>query len=488
MILVSYQEVKKLQMSKSNFICSSCGFKSPKWLGKCPDCGSWNSFDEVKEEAPNKLNYRVDISQIDHKQSKKADIAIDSIEQILINISQQNEKRSYSFGNKEMDFFWGANGLVAGSLTLLAGEPGLGKSTFCLQLLRSLRKSNSEDLLYITAEESTFELARRSQRLKIPTDVLVLQANNLENICDIIEKRQTPIVVIDSVQTVYSSKIDSNPGSVAQVSTIASTLLSLSKSLNISIILVGHVTKDGQIAGPKTLEHLVDSVLMLEKSKNPTYRTLSFSKHRFGSTDNILLLKMDESGLSIVKDSSLALLENIENGVGVVYSIAMEKNLPLIVEVQALVNGSSFTKKDDDSNEQKSFFGRREVLGMPSAKLNTILAIMEKYLSINLKSYDVYIQIFGLPKSFYDESLDFAILLAILSSLNSLQIEFLYPKLLGKKIDLAGKNLFAGRMTLSGNLRKPTNLETREKTAIKLGFNLNEELTYKELKKLFVGN
>ncbi|MGL4758085.1 MAG: AAA family ATPase [Patescibacteria group bacterium] len=465
--------------TKTSFKCSSCSYSSPKWIGKCPECNSWNTFTEVIDQVENsKTGTRVDIS---YKRSVGTSTTIENFAQVLEKMKTMDEKRFYSFANKEMDSFWGSNGLVAGSLTLLAGEPGLGKSTFCLQLLRSLRKgTEAAKLLYITAEESTFELARRSERLKIPSDVLVLQANNLESISKIIEENNPSIVVLDSVQTVYSSKVDSNPGSVAQVSTVTSTLLSLSKSLNISIILVGHVTKDGQIAGPKTLEHLVDSVLFLERSENPLYRTLSFSKHRFGSTDNLLLLKMEESGLSMVKDASLALLENIENGVGVVYSIAMEKSLPLIVEVQALVNANKY-----DPEKGSAPFGRREAIGIPSAKLNTILALMDKYLGINLKSSDVYVQVFGLPKSFYDDSLDFAVMLSIISSINNLQIDFLYPKLLNKKIDLESKTLFAGRLTLSGNLRKPTNLDVRNRTATKLGFDLNPSLDYNQLKIIF---
>jgi DNA repair protein RadA/Sms len=327
--------------TKTSFRCSNCDYSSAKWIGKCPECNAWNTFSEVTEIADtNKAGKRVDIA---YKRTPGSGQILEDISTVLERIKTQDEKRFYSFGSKELDSFWGSNGLVAGSLTLLAGEPGLGKSTFCLQLLRALRKGNdSAKLLYITAEESTFELARRSQRLKIPPNVLILQANNLESICKIVEDNQPHIVVLDSVQTVYSTKTDSNPGSVAQVSTVTSTLLSLSKSQNISIILVGHVTKDGQVAGPKALEHLVDSVLFLDRSENPLYRTLSFSKHRFGTTDNLLLLKMEESGLSMVKDSSLALLENIENGVGVVYSMAMEKNLPLIIEIQALVNANKF--------------------------------------------------------------------------------------------------------------------------------------------------
>jgi DNA repair protein RadA/Sms len=468
-----------MAVTKTSFKCSSCGYSSPKWIGKCPECNAWNTFAETTESTDlGKVGQRVDISI---KKINTVGTKLENFADVLEKIKTSVDKRFYSFGNKEMDSFWGSNGLVAGSLTLLAGEPGLGKSTFCLQLLRSLRKgTNNAKLLYITAEESTFELARRSQRLKIPSDVLVLQANNLESICKIIEDNMPNIVVLDSVQTVYSQKLDSNPGSVAQVSTVTSTLLSLSKSLNISIVLVGHVTKDGQIAGPKTLEHLVDSVLFLDRSENPMYRTLSFSKHRFGSTENLLLLKMEEDGLSMVKDASLALLENIENGVGVVYSIAMEKSLPLVVEVQALVNQNNY-----DPEKGSAPFGRREALGIPPAKLNTILAILDKYLGISLKSSDVYVQIFGLPKAFYDDSLDFAVMLAVLSSINNLQIDYLYPKLLGKKLDLTTKTLFAGRITLSGNLRKPTNLDVRSRTSSKLGFVLNPELNYDQLKTIF---
>jgi DNA repair protein RadA/Sms len=468
-----------MAVTKTSFKCSSCGYSSPKWIGKCPECNAWNTFAETTESTDlGKVGQRVDISI---KKINTVGTKLENFADVLEKIKTSVDKRFYSFGNKEMDSFWGSNGLVAGSLTLLAGEPGLGKSTFCLQLLRSLRKgTNDAKLLYITAEESTFELARRSQRLKIPSDVLVLQANNLESICKIIEDNMPNIVVLDSVQTVYSQKLDSNPGSVAQVSTVTSTLLSLSKSLNISIVLVGHVTKDGQIAGPKTLEHLVDSVLFLDRSENPMYRTLSFSKHRFGSTENLLLLKMEEDGLSMVKDASLALLENIENGVGVVYSIAMEKSLPLVVEVQALVNQNNY-----DPEKGSAPFGRREALGIPPAKLNTILAILDKYLGISLKSSDVYVQIFGLPKAFYDDSLDFAVMLAVLSSINNLQIDYLYPKLLGKKLDLTTKTLFAGRITLSGNLRKPTNLDVRSRTSSKLGFVLNPELNYDQLKTIF---
>jgi DNA repair protein RadA/Sms len=198
-----------MAVTKISFKCSSCGYSSPKWIGKCPECNAWNTFAETTESTDlGKVGQRVDISI---KKINTVGTKLENFADVLEKIKTSVDKRFYSFGNKEMDSFWGSNGLVAGSLTLLAGEPGLGKSTFCLQLLRSLRKgTNDAKLLYITAEESTFELARRSQRLKIPSDVLVLQANNLESICKIIEDNMPNIVVLDSVQTVSCSSVNSH--------------------------------------------------------------------------------------------------------------------------------------------------------------------------------------------------------------------------------------------------------------------------------------
>jgi DNA repair protein RadA/Sms len=261
-------------------------------------------------------------------------------------------------------------------------------------------------LLYITAEESLSELARRSQRLGIPNDIMVVQSNNFEHISEILIETKPNLVIIDSIQTIFSDQLSSSPGSVAQVSFLAAQFLAISKNYNISIILIGHVTKEGQIAGPKTLEHLVDSVVLLESSQNNNYRTLTFSKHRYGSTNQQLLLKMEVNGLQIVTDPSLALLENLETGVGVCYGIAMDKNLPLVVEIQALISNVN----------GNTGFGRREVLGLKLGKLNTILAIMEKYFDLELKNREVYVQISGLSKILTDDSLDLAILLALLSS------------------------------------------------------------------------
>jgi len=423
-----------------------------------------------------------------------------SLSAILEQVKHQTTPRLYPFSAAVLNDFWN-QGLVAGSLTLLAGEPGLGKSTLGLQLLRALHqghiltnnssnihsvdpipKSNSSQpnstvdvksdqnqslkLLYITAEESSFELARRSQRLGIPVEILALQSNNFEQIDKVLTSSQPEVVIIDSIQTIFSSQIPSAPGSITQVSTIASQLLAISKAQNIAIIIIGHVTKDGQIAGPKTLEHLVDSVLLLESSESAKYRTLAFSKHRFGSTTGMLLLKMEETGLEVVTDPSLALLENLETGVGVSYGIAMDRDLPLVVEIQALV-----------AKPMMGGFGRREAIGIKNAKLNVILAVAEKYLDLDLKDRDIYIQIAGLPKNLSDESLDLPILLAILSSLRN--------KSLNQIIDgetTKSKIVFAGRLTFSGNLRAATELDKRTNIAAKLGFQFNPNVNLGDIR------
>jgi len=513
---------------KKEFVCKKCNYTTAKWLGKCPECNSWNSFEErVKVVAPQSgsngflpksISNAQDFSNADNANFSSIGSSVSSVNsrpyqlsEILQDLDSHPRAQKYAFSTEILNKFWGG-GLTSGSLTLLAGEPGNGKSTFALQLLRSLSvKSPNLKLLYITAEESVFELARRSRRLNIPKHISVLQSNNYEHIEQVIETTKPEVVIIDSIQTIFSSFIPSSPGSVAQVSKLASQFLAISKSFNISIIIIGHVTKEGQIAGPKTLEHLVDSVLTLENSENIAYRTLSFSKNRFGTTESMLLLKMEENGLEIVTDPSLALLENLESGVGVVYSMAMDKDLPLIVEIQALVS----------IQNSPNGYGRREAIGMPVSRLNTILAIAEKFLQVSFKPHDVYIQLLGLPKNVYDDSLDMAVLLAVLSSLFHTQISGLlkkdgsFSKNLEefqqesqeeesvKSIQISDANpinptkttnkasskkdktdpkkdspkvIYTGRLTLSGKIRPATNLEKREQTAKQLGFEINPNI------------
>jgi DNA repair protein RadA/Sms len=442
-------------MPKSLFRCKECGTEFSKWYGKCQKCDSWNSLEEISpaENAKKRINI-----------SGPVDVPT-TIEDILIQYKDKGERRFYEYSAPVLNEFWN-KGLVSGSFVLLAGEPGLGKSTLALQLIRSLsdgakKAKDPAKILYITAEEAIFEIAKRADRLGIPKEILLLQTNNFEQIEKTLIETRPNIVVLDSVQTFYSSELTSSPGSMMQVSYIASQLLSISKNFNISIILIGHVTKDGQIAGPKTLEHLVDSVLMLEKSEVSGYRTLMFTKHRYGATDKQLLMKMVESGLEIVTNPSLALLENLETGIGVCYGLAIEKSLPFVVEIQVLVS---------KAGKGEEGYGRREALNLKLSKLNTILAIAEKYLGVNIRSRDVYLQISGLAKNLVDDSLDLPILLAIMSSVKNKMVDEMM------KVDPKKKPIFAGRLTLSGLLRNATNEKDRESTSKNLGFDYNPNL------------
>ena len=453
-----------MKKAKSGYRCQNCGYFSTKWLGKCPECGSWNSFSESQFLESTTNNHL----------TKPSNLKVFTLAEINQQLTLDSAITIYPFQNSQLNHFWGG-GIVSGSLSLLAGEPGLGKSTLALQLLRSLFQANLQaglKLFYVTAEEALTELARRSQRLGIPQEILLFQGNQFEDILQVLQTYQPQVMVIDSIQTIFTNQLENSPGSVSQVAFLANQFLSISKAQNISFILIGHITKDGQIAGPKTLEHLVDSVLVLEAAKNTNYRTLSFSKHRFGSTEEILLLKMETAGLQIVADPSLALLENLETGVGIVYGIAMDKNLPLIVEIQALVSTGNYS---DHS------FGRREGINLNNSKLNTILAIAEKYLNLKLKNLDVYVQISGLPKAITDDSLDLPILLAILSSLYSKPIQVLLN--LDKKLN-PQKIAFAGRLTLSGKIRQATSLDRRTSIAKNLGFLFNPNITIGNLDNL----
>ena len=455
------------------FECSNCGFSHPKWLGICSNCGAVNSLVEKTKAIQSTTSNSSNLNKKPNTQKFLQNQAeLTNLEQAL-KAHKNKPKPRLGFGVDILnDFFSG--GIARQSLLLLAGSPGLGKSTLALQLLRSLFLANKNlKLLYVTGEESVFELASRSQRLNIPKQIMILQTNNFEQVERIIEKEKPDLVVIDSIQTIFSSENDSAPGSVSQVSYLSAGFMTLTKRLETSVILIGHVTKDGSIAGPKTLEHLVDTVLTIESSQDIKFRTLSFSKYRHGSTEKQLLLKMSENGLEIITDASVAMLENFEKGAGVCYGLALEKNLPLVVEIQALVNGNPAGDK---------FYGRREALGLKVSKLNTILAIAEKYLNLDLKSSDVYVQVSGMTKNQNDNSLDLPLLLAILSSVKNQPVEEFLKLKPSSKI-----RLFSGRLTLSGRLRKPTNLELREATAKKLKFDLNPKLDFVGFSQVFSG-
>lgn len=447
--------------------CSDCQYESKKWYGVCPNCSQMGTLTKV--DAPDKQTAQNPKSKVGSTLRSLPQNPVQTIGEVLNEIKQSPTSRFHQFQSEQLNNFWN-KGLIVGSLTLLAGEPGLGKSTLALQLLRSLWNSNKKlRALYITAEESAFELARRSQRLKIPPEISILQSNNFEHIQRVLTKLRPEVVILDSIQTLYTTELTGSPGSVTQVAGITSQLLATSKQENISIVLIGHVTKEGQIAGPKTLEHLVDSVIVLENAKTPGYRTLTFNKHRYGSTDTQLLLKMESGGLDVVADPGLALLANIERGVGVCYGMTLEKNLPLIVEVQSLVSNPA---------TGEGSYGRREAIGLPVSKLNTVLAILEKYMGLHLKNREIYIQVTGFSKKLLDDSLDLVIALSVLSSIYKKPVEEIL------RLNTKTQAVFAGRLTLSGRIRPATLLEQREEATKKLKFNLNPGVTMENLSEI----
>lgn len=444
---------------KIQYICSHCGNISSKWLGKCPVCGEWNSYEEkVLQSVGSTGSTKTPPARI------QTTIKRASLQESLENITDKTQRRLQLNSSLLQEFFNG--GITSDSLTLLAGEPGLGKSTFALQLLRSALDAQNIEALYVTAEESIEELTRRAQRIGVPTNLQLLQSQQYESIEKEIITTRPQLVILDSIQTIYATSSDSAPGSVAQVTNIATQLLSICKTYNIAIIIIGHVTKDGSIAGPRTLEHLVDSVLLLERSQHDLL-TVSFIKYRFGTTESLLFLRMGENGLSIVQDPSLLLLENLEDGVGITYSIVRIKNQNIVVEVQALAS--------------KNIAGigyQRQGIGITNAKLNSLIAIMKKYLHYDMDSMDVYVSLIGLPKGAWDESLDLAIALALISSIHDTPLPQLF------RLSTKQRQVFAGRLTLSGSIRPATANAIRLSTAKKLKLDYNPAITPGEIRQL----
>lgn len=452
---------------KKEYLCSNCGYKSNIWSGKCPECGQWNTLEEnlVAVASPASSSYTT--LELNEK------VELIELAQLYTTVSTH---QSLLFNSTILSDFFG-NGLVRGSITLLAGEPGLGKSTLALQLLRSLYLSNTSlEYWYISGEESNAQFSLRAKRLSIPHSIKTLQTTNWIIIQQWLSENKPDVIIIDSIQTIHDPSLGSTAGSVGQVSSIASSLLYVCKSLSITCIIIGHVTKDGSIAGPKTLEHLVDSVLNLEKSNQLGISTLSFSKHRFGSTQQLLLLKMEGDGLQIITNPSLALLENLENGVGVCYGMTLERNLPLVIEVQSLVT----KPKQSDTYTN----GRREAQGLKLTKLNIIIAIAEKYLNIDLKGSDIYVQLSGLSGSSDDPNLDFAILLSIISSYSSLSVNDLITTSNDTSKKETKKPIFFARLTLSGTIRKSTNNKELQASAKKLGFEPNPSIEFGSIQSL----
>lgn len=413
--------------TKTVFFCNNCGHESPKWLGKCPGCGEWNSFIEEKV-AMGKGN----------STKKKTGEASKPVK--LSQIEQGQETR-IKMPSAEFNRVLGG-GLVTGSLTLLGGEPGVGKSTLLLQNILSMR---NRKILYISGEESASQLKMRADRLgKISEDTFILCETDLDNIFVQIENVKPDIVVVDSIQTVASPNIESAAGSVSQVRECTASLLQYAKKHNVPIILVGHINKDGAIAGPKVLEHIVDTVLQFEGDSQYLFRILRSIKNRFGSTSEIGIYEMVNKGLKEVSNPSQILMsESFDDDMsGIAIGVTTEGVRPFLVEIQALVSSAAYGTP------------QRSVTGFDQRRLNMLLAVLEKRAKFRLAQKDVFLNIAGGLK-ITDPAIDLAVVTAVMSS--------------NFDIPVTRDTAFIGEIGLSGEVRPVTKIEGRISEASKMG-------------------
>ncbi|MDE7382059.1 MAG: DNA repair protein RadA [Muribaculaceae bacterium] len=413
---------------KTSFFCSACGYESSKWLGKCPSCGEWNTMVEEKV--------------IVSKKGKHKGLLSKSGKPIKISEIQPLEEPRIHMPSEELNRVLGG-GLVAGSLTLIGGEPGIGKSTLLLQNILSIRNKR---ILYISGEESASQLKLRADRLgKIADNTLILCETNLDSIFLHIEDVSPDIVVVDSIQTIASNEIESPAGSVSQVRECAASLLRFAKDSGVPVILVGHINKDGAIAGPKVLEHIVDTVLQFEGDRQYLYRILRTIKNRFGSTSEIGIYEMVTKGLKEVKNPSEMLLsENREEDMsGIAIGVTIEGARPFLCEVQALVSSAAYGTP------------QRSVTGFDQRRLNMLLAVLEKRARFKLGQKDVFLNIAGGLK-IADPAIDLAVIVAVMSSNFDLSVPHSVT--------------FVGEVGLSGEIRTVTRIDQRVAEAEKLGF------------------
>jgi DNA repair protein RadA/Sms len=380
--------VKKNQ--KTIFCCQSCGFQTAKWMGKCPDCGNWDSF---VEERSSSASGRQGFRAISAPQA--APVPIDSID-------IETELRLLT-GIKEFDRVLGG-GLVPGTLVLIGGDPGIGKSTLMLQALNGLADRGNK-VLYISGEESIRQIRLRSQRLNtVSPEMLVASEVEVEAILAMIETSQPKALVVDSIQTMFNADLTSAPGTVSQVREATVRLMLTAKRTGIPIFLVGHVTKDGTIAGPKLLEHMVDTVLYFEGDRNHIFRILRAVKNRFGSTNEIGVFEMKDKGLDeVANPSAVFLSERPAGAAGSVVTASMEGTRPILVELQALASATNFGTP------------RRTILGLDSNRVALLAAVMEKMLGMHLMGYDIFMNVAGGVKVI-EPAVDMAIVAAVASS------------------------------------------------------------------------
>ena len=422
-------EVSMAKAKNTAFFCKECGYESSKWLGQCPECRQWNTF---VEEPVVKQTVQGNIRGIAHR---------DVMPSVLSGISLDEEERTLT-GYSELDRVLGG-GIVRGSLVLVGGDPGIGKSTLLLQVCRNL--AESKNVLYISGEESLRQIKLRADRIGEFSDKLsLLCETNLDVIDDVIRKTMPDVVIIDSIQTMFCENTASAPGSVSQVRESTSVLMQLAKGLNISIFIVGHVTKEGTVAGPRTLEHMVDTVLYFEGERNAGFRVLRAVKNRFGSTNEIGVFEMKGNGLAEVKNPSQLMLDGRPDDTsGSVVVCTMEGTRPILLEIQALVCQSSFN------------LPRRTSVGLDYNRVNLLLAVLEKRGGIVMAGCDAYVNIAG-GMRLDDPSADLGIVFALVSSF--------------KNRAIPSDMVMFGEMGLSGEVRGVSGAEQRVREAAKMGF------------------
>ena len=437
--------------AKSKFVCQKCGYETVKWLGKCPDCGSFNTLTEEVVAAPSKVR------GIGIQSSVKP--------QLLKDIKPVNEGRA-STGLGELDRVLGG-GLVEGSLTLIGGDPGIGKSTLLLQICSHLGNLGKK-ILYVSGEESPHQIKLRADRLNISSDnIKLLSETNIAVIDTAIINENPDFVIIDSIQTMYSEEAASAPGSVTQVRETTAKLMHISKGKGISVMIVGHVTKDGNIAGPRVLEHMVDTVLYFEGDKTASYRILRAVKNRFGGTNEIGVFEMGNEGLKeILNPSAYMLADRPVNVSGTAITCSIEGSRPILIEVQSLVSYTTFN------------IPRRQATGSDFNRIIIIIAVLEKRAGLQLSSYDAYINLTGGIKV-TEPAIDAAVAVAIASSYRNVPVD--------------ANTLVFGEIGLTGELRAVTEAKKRVQEAMKMGFktcivpraNFKEASTVKGIEVIF---
>ena len=423
---------------KIAYVCSNCGQESPKWIGKCPACGQWNTFQEIKVTAASSPSRgRQEVASV-------AGRALRTSRPVRLREIADHDERRISMRDDELDRVLGG-GLVPGSIVLLGGEPGIGKSTLLLQTMLNL---GSLRILYVSGEESAHQLKMRAERInpsaKDSDTFLILCETSLETIFGHIQEAQPDLVVVDSIQTIATEDVESSAGSIAQVRECASSLLRFAKTSGVPVVLIGHITKEGTLAGPKILEHIVDTVIQFEGDQHYTYRILRSIKNRFGSTSELGIYEMTQDGLRQVSNPSELLLSEEHDGLsGVAISAAIEGVRPFLMETQALVSSAAYGTP------------QRQATGFDQRRLNMLLAVLEKRVGFKLMQKDVFINIAGGLRS-TDMGLDLSIIAAVLSSNVDTPIE-------------AGWCM-CGEVGLSGEVRPVSRIEQRVQEAAKLGF------------------